>query len=142
MPVRTIVSFNGDFPFDGDPAGKELADFISSALRSMGIEHTGPDEREGWAWDIYSQAGTVQVECIIGFMDDGPRQWLVTTHGHLPLLSRIFGGNGEQQRENALRQFCQAIDRGIKRDPRFNTVRWYVQKDFDKDHGATWSDTP
>jgi hypothetical protein len=142
MPLRTHVSFKADFPIDGQPAGRELADFISSALHSAEIEHTGPEEREGWAWDIRSRAGKVQVECIVGFVDDDPRQWLITTSGHLPLLAKLFGGRGEQVREAALRPFCEAIDRAVKSDTRFSTIRWYTKKDFDTDYGDTWGVAP
>lgn len=141
MPLRTFVSFKADFPTDGQPAGKKLADFILTALRVAGIEHTGPEDREGWAWDIYCKAGKIQIECIIGFMDDDPREWLITTYGHGPLLLRLFGGGGKA-RETALRPFCEAIDSAIKQDDRFSSIRWYLQKDWDALHSDTWGEIP
>jgi hypothetical protein len=142
MPLHSFVSFKAAFPVDGEPAGKELADFISSALRSAGIEHTNPEEREGWAWNIFSQAGKVKIESIIGFVDDEPLQWLITSYGHLPFLNKLFSGGGGQVREAALRPFCEAIDSAIKSDTRFSEIRWYTEKDFNTDNGDTWNEVP
>jgi hypothetical protein len=53
--TRSLVSFEADeasFPTGGVPAGRELAAFVSDALEAGGIDHDGPGEREGWAWDM------------------------------------------------------------------------------------------
>lgn len=35
--LRTFVSFEADFPTDGHPAGRELADFVANAIRKQGM---------------------------------------------------------------------------------------------------------
>ena len=137
MGVRSFVSFEADFPRDGEPPGEELARFVSDALRAAGVTHDAPHEREGWAWDIHSD----RVDCIIGLVDDGPREWLITNHGELPLLRRVSRTAREEQ-EEALRRWCEAIDAALKADGRFRTIRWYDAAAFDRDHGDTWGDEP
>jgi hypothetical protein len=80
MSLRSFVSFEADFPTDGQPPGKELADFIASAIRDKSVGCTGPEEREGWAWQIFWQAGSIQLGSIIGFADDAPA---AVAHHHL-----------------------------------------------------------
>jgi hypothetical protein len=141
MSLRTFVSFKAAFPTDGQPAGKELADFIAAALADAGIVYTGPVNREDWAWEIHSQVGEIDLEMIVGYVDDDPRDWLITQTAHLPILARLFGGSLEK-RTAALRPLCNAIDSAIKSDSRFSEIRWYLQRDFEKDHGDTWADSP
>ena len=140
--LRSFVSFEADFPTNGQPPGKELADFIASALRDKSVGCTGPEEREGWAWQVFWQAGSIQLESIIGFADDAPRQWLITTYAHVPFLRKIFVVGIQREREKNLRQFCEVIDGVLKDDGRFATIRWYTQHDFDGDYGDTWGEAP
>lgn len=141
MSLRTFASFRANFPIDGDVPGKELADFVAAALAKSGIVHNGVNERDGWAWEIKSIAGETAIECIVGYSDDGPRQWQIHTYGHLGLLNRLFGlGMGE--RDASLKAFCEAIDGAIKSDDRFRDIRWYEEGQFGKDYGATWADSP
>jgi hypothetical protein len=142
MSLRSFVSFEADFSTDGQPPGKELADFIASALREKSLGCTGPAEREGWAWEVFWRAGNIQVESIIGFADDAPRQWLITTYSHVSFLRKIFIAGIEQEREKTLRQFCEAIDNALQDDGRFATIRWYTQQEFDGDYGDTWGEAP
>ena len=140
MTLRTLVSFEADFPTEGSPPGSELAEFIAGALRSAGQDVTEPGNREGWAWEIQRSAGKAVINSIIGFSDDGPRQWQIHTYLHKPFLQRVFGNNNSNDGE--LSTYCHTIHRAIKDDPRFRNIRWYEQVAFDKDYGETWSDTP
>ena len=138
-----IVSFKTRFPPEGSPPGRQLADFIVQSLEDASIKPLALSEREGWAWTISAQDGQVRIESIIGYIDDGPRQWLITNAARVPLLSKIWKGRTTaEQKEAALRQYCEALHRAIKNDPRFHTIRWYAQESFDSDHGDTWGEAP
>jgi hypothetical protein len=140
MAPRTLVSFEAKFPTEGSPPGRELAECIVEALRSAGHDVTEPGNREDWAWEIQRSAGNAIINSIIGFSDDGPRQWQIHTYLHKPFLQRVFGSKGADQED--LRTYCQAIHAAIKDDPRFHNIRWYDQDVFDKDYGASWSSNP
>jgi hypothetical protein len=143
MALRSFVSFEADFPVNGRPAGREMADFVSSVLAGAGLEHDTPQEREGWAWTILSQQEFTQVEMIVGLADDGPRQWLITMDGHFSLARGLaIGEKADEEREMPLRPICLALDQAFQRDRRFREIRWYTQEEYDDNHGATWSRTP
>ncbi len=141
MTLRTFVSFEADFPTDGSPAGRELAEFVAHVLRSDGQAISGPTNREDWAWDIRCKVDKTVLNSIVGFSDDGPRQWQIHTHRHRPVLQRFFGG-GNASQEKLLGSYCSKIHNAIKHDSRFRNIRWYEQVMFEKDHGDTWADAP
>jgi hypothetical protein len=140
MALGTFVSVEADFPTWGMPPGRELAGFISSVLTRAAIPHSAPEELKGWAWTIRSQSGHTRIESIIGFSDDGPRQWQIHTYGYLGILDRLLRRGAADP--EALRGFCEAIDRAIKSDGRFRTIRWYEQETYETDFGDTWDDAP
>jgi hypothetical protein len=139
--LRTFVSFEADFPTDGHPAGRELADFLADAIRKQGFAVLAPRNREDWAWDITYRTKNVSVETIVGFSDDGPRQWQIHNYAPLPFFQRLIRRD-DHYRQTLLRSYCEAIDNAIKRDGRFRTIRWYDAGAFDKDHGKTWGEAP
>jgi len=74
---RSFVSFQVDrsrFPTTGQPPGAELAEWVSKALDGAGLAHEGPNDREGWAWELYRGEGKVTIVSIVGFSEDGPRR--------------------------------------------------------------------
>lgn len=135
------MSFEADFPTSGEPPGRELAEFVSDALKAAGVTSEAPSEREGWAWDIISGANGLTIECIVGFSDDPPRQWQIHTYAHLSAWKR-FSRAAETRRGELLKQWTEAIDEAIKTDPRFRSIRWYDERQFAEDHGETHFATP
>jgi hypothetical protein len=139
--MRTFVSFEADFPTGGTPAGRELAEFIAQALRSSGQAVGGPTNREDWAWDIHSESCKPPINSIVGYSDDGPRQWQIHTYIRRPFFHRLFRGKNASHDEQ-LFAYCSTIHKVIMTDDRFRSIRWYEQTVFDKDHGDTWGDAP
>ena len=147
MTVRTFVSFEVDelaFPAGGEriPPGRELAEFVSHALRRAGVNHDGPVERESWAWELRAIDGDVRVECIVGLTDDPPMQWHIHTYGYVPALRRWFSRDASTHRERVLTRWCEAIHDSLMRDGRIRNIRWYDQTSFERDHGETWAERP
>ena len=121
-----------------DPPGRELATFIADALRRQGFDVIGPDDREGWAWDMTCRLPNVRIDCIIGAVDDRPRQWLVTTAPRVSLVDRLRG----RKHLNVQTGFYESLDQILKTDGRFHAIRWYFQADFDRDYGESWAEGP
>ncbi len=147
MAVRTFVSFEADdaaFPPDVEdaPPGRELAKFVSDALRRAGPDHEGPEELEGWAWDMHAQESDVSVACVVGLTDDPPMQWQIHTYGRIPRLRRWLTSHAVNQQEEVLARWCEAIDAALKADGRFRSIRWYAPVEFERDHRKTWAETP
>lgn len=105
MALRTFVQFVASFPTDraddDAPAGEELARFVVAQLKSNGFDVRGPEEREGWAWDITSTVDGVVIDTIVGLVDDmesvPPRQWLVTNDAGIFRFG--IGSSGRQPQD-------------------------------------------
>jgi hypothetical protein len=147
---RTRVSFEAPgqtFPVDrnesDDPPGREIAELVSASLRSNGIEHQGPEERGGWAWDLHASSEHASVECIVGLVDDSPIQWLIVTD--INPRGR-FRRRARDETEAAAASLGDAWVRSIEEvcsGPHgWTNVRWYYKEDFDRDYGKTWSPAP
>lgn len=147
--LHTIVGFVADFPVKNDgvePAGKELAQFVHAQLTKIGLATSLPENHEGWAWEMVTRDGDLEVVSIVGLVDDmqgtPPRQWLVTNDCGVPLLKKLFGrADFEVKRESLLRRLCEALHAGMRGDSRFSHVTWYDQHTFDKP-GDVPSDKP
>lgn len=143
---RSFVSFEADrtrFPTAGEPPGAEIATWLSEALHAALLRHEGPEEREGWGWELYCHRDKVTIVSIVGLSEDGARQWQVHTYAEIPVRRRLFTRRATaREREDALRPWCIAIDQALKRDGAFRTIRWYDPEVFDRDHGETWSGEP
>lgn len=149
MP-RTVVSFEApeeSFPTsrggDDAPPGHEIAALLSEALSRNGIEHEGPIDRGGWAWDVTGLSEHASVESTIGLVDDAPIQWLIVTTFR---ARRRFGKRARVETEEAaasvLNLWIRSILEVTDSSHGIATVRWYDQKDFDADHGDIWAPTP
>lgn len=140
MSVRTFVGFVADFPIKhdgGDPAGKELADFVAQHLVQAGFTVDGPSDREGWAWDLYTKEDELEIMTIVGFVDDmeatPPRQWLITSDCELGFFKRLFRTKTLiERRDQFLRTFCETLHGIISVDDRFSHITWYNKETFDK----------
>jgi hypothetical protein len=141
MSLRTYVGFVADFPADrgedDSPAGKELADFVATRLRDDGIDVEGPEEREGWAWDLTATSNGTRIDTIVGLVDDWtstpPRQWLITNEPTAGFWSRIFGSKTRvDERHQTLRHYCEALHAALIGDRRFSHILWYNKDTFDE----------
>ncbi|SFH94672.1 hypothetical protein [Planctomicrobium piriforme] len=141
MALRTYVGFVAHFPVDisrdDEPPGKELANFVATLLKGAGIRAHGPDEPEGWAWNIFAGIDGITVDTLVGLVDDldatPPRQWLITNDSDLSIWNRLFGSRDARlEHENALRRYCEILHAAFTADPRFSHIRWYDKKTFDK----------
>jgi len=144
--MRSFVSFKTDFSNDTkaeDTPGQELAQYLCEGLCSAGFEVKGPQNREDWAWDFLLSKEAYQIESIVGYVDDDPIQWLITTHLHLSFWKKLFGGASIKTKAGKnLRSYCQAIHQLLSSDNRFRSVRWYEQQDFDQNLTDKWEPSP
>lgn len=141
MTPRTFVAFVADFPTarggDDSPAGRELAGFVATQLGNFGIDVRGPNEREGWAWDITASLNGTSIATIVGLVDDmdstPPRQWLITNDFEPSFWNRLLGSSKKRmQREIELRRYCETLHAALSADPRFSQIYWYNKMTFDK----------
>jgi len=143
--MKTIVSFNSEFPTVSKnemPVGFELSQYIHQAFIKFGYEILEPNNREGWAWDFVVQKDGFQIEAILGYVNDDSLQWLITTHAHLSLISKLLNRKVSKEKSTLeLNHFCTLIN-DILSSEKFNHIRWYTQDSFDSNELDKWSSSP
>jgi len=143
--MKTIVSFNSDFPTVSEnemPVGLELSQYIYKALTKAGYQIVGPNDREGWAWDFVVQKEGYQIEAILGYVSDNQLQWLITTHAHFSLINKVFGRKVAMEKSKLeMSDFCGVINDSLS-DEKFSHIRWYAQDSFDNNELDKWSSSP
>lgn len=142
--MRTFVSFESDFSCegkDGNPPGQEIAQYFYEGLKGAGFQVSKPKNREDWAWDFLLNKNGYQIESIIGYVNDSPIQWLITTHLHFTFWKKLFANSVRVEAESELRNYCQKIHE-LLFDSRFRSIRWYNQMDFDQNETDKWAASP
>lgn len=139
--IRNLVSFRADFPEDTDPSYPEgivLAEYLVEQLQTAGYTCTEPDNYEDFAWwfDCKSKGRTFFM--LVGLLDDGPRQWLLTADSTLGFISRLRRINDRSEHQ----ELCLAVHRVLESDTHFSEVRWYTASGWDNDADTLWSDEP
>jgi hypothetical protein len=142
--MRTFVSFESDFSHEGEegrPPGLELAQYLYQGLRKAGFQINDPQNREDWAWDFILDKNDYQIETVVGYVNDSPIQWLITTYVHVSFWKKLFMSSVKMQAESELKSYCQVIH-GLLSGGEFRAVRWYEQIDFDQNATDKWAASP
>ena len=139
-PPRTRVTFSGGFPSERrgpDPPGFELAEWVASRLRERGFEAGVPSNEDDYAYAFECRAAKERYWVTVGFMDDGPREWLICFDPRFGLLQRLLGHAGGA----AQRDLGSALNEALKSTERVTDVRWYTNDEWDG-KGELWSQAP
>jgi hypothetical protein len=141
MGLRTFVSFEASAPKDGDPAGGELAGAVAAALRERGLEVSGPQEHESWAWAFGSSFDGGDIFSLLALTDDPPLEWQVHSYARRG-RPRLLGGAKTDVLEARITEWVKSVDAALRALDGVRSIRWYDQSTFDADHGETWFEAP
>ena len=146
MEKRSIVSLKGPYSAVASgksPAASDLAADFASWMRDSGLSVHGPDENEGYSWSVVTLAGNANVQSLIGYVGDDPQQFLITNHASVGLLQGLFNRSAKQAEADALLAVvCAIVHKKLSDAVEVSDVRWYLQHEFDSDHGETWAPQP
>jgi hypothetical protein len=140
--MRTHVSFEAGFPEKvtaAGPRGAEIARILQQGLARAGHLTDTPENHDDFAWELECRVGSQRFLVLVGFCgDEGGRQWLVFSKPAPRFLRGLFGGSGEGEHV-ALSCAIHAI---LTADPRFRTVRWYTEHEWNHAPDKSWSELP
>ncbi|SRR5258708_32085840 len=121
--MHDSVTFRSTVPVDLDrfPPGEELANCIAEKLTCAGLVTKVVDNYEDFAWWIESQADQRMPWVLLGYIGDGPSEWLVTINSSVSWLGRLFGRSDSAGR----RLFADSLHALLTGDPHFTEVRWH-----------------
>ena len=146
MKKRSIVSLKGPYSTEASgesPAASDLAASFAAWLRGAGLSVEGPNENEGYSWSVLTSAGNAKVQSLIGFVGDDPQQFLITNHTSLGFLQGLFNRSATQAEADALLAVvCAIVHKHLSGATGVSDVRWYIQEEFDSNHGETWAPQP
>ena len=108
VALRTLVSFEGNFPKTTTVPGREIAELLTERLRAAGFEVADPEKLTGYAWLVGGRFPAGQVASLVGLTDDPPIEWQV--HTYPPRIRpRWLGGPRRDELQATVRTWCQAI---------------------------------
>jgi hypothetical protein len=139
--MLTHVSFEADIPADGG-TGAARADPLARALlarlerRGLRVERlaAGLD----YAADFRVYFGDRGFYGVLGPVDDGVRQWLLSFDSQLPAWRRWFGATDNAELSRVLR----AAHETLTDIPGVRSIRWYTPRDWNEAPDDRWSPDP
>lgn len=130
--MRTHVSFqkvSQTSPDETPPFGRDVAEALVCSLGQHGLGPIALDELD-YAFTFHCKIGGRKFYVMIGLVDDGVRQWLVSTDSTIGWLGRLFGAKDVEEHV----QLVKAIDDSLRSDPSVSSIRWYTAQ--------AWNNSP
>lgn len=138
--MRTYVSFQSDSSSltSGEvPPGRDLAQWLINGLQQLGVtcnESGGLD----YAHDFFANVCGQQFYVMVGLVDDGVRQWLVSTDSTMGFIRRLFGVSDA----DGHLQLVEHIDAVLYGGGAISSIRWYTPIEWNETPDETWSEHP
>ena len=122
--MRGNVTFRCSLPIDFDkhPPGKQLAEWLAARLSEGGLVTRVIDNYEDFAWWIESESDLRMPWALLGYIDDGPAEWLLQINSSIGWLGRLIGQSDEAGR----RLFSKRLQAVLVGEPAISDVRWHV----------------
>jgi hypothetical protein len=137
--MRTHVSFQRpSTTLDGEPPfGGDIAHALAPSFETQGIHTTNMDSLD-YAYFFYAPSDTRRCYVMIGLVDDGVRQWLISVDVKRGLLARLFG----KPDTDSVRTVVDAIHHFLSADEAVSSNRWYTADDWNHRREDAWVTAP
>ena len=147
--MRTHVTFQADFAKDagpGQPAGRDLAQYLASQLGAAGFVASTPEVHEGYAYTFDCRRAQHTFMVFVALVDDGVQEWLVYAEPKVSVVGRWLRKVGIGPARNTdpplLHDLCMAIHQCLHDSPRFRSIRWYTTAGWDTHPDTDWTRAP
>jgi hypothetical protein len=122
---------------DGPDAARDLAGLITEGLAEAGFGCTETEDLD-YAHAFRTVIGRRNFFLMIGEVDDGVRQWLVSTKSELGIFAYLMGSRDYQEYE-VLVGVLHDVLRSI---PGLEDLRWYSLEDYNERPDDSWTSSP
>ena len=134
--MRGNVTFRCKLPMDLDthPPGEELAIYIADKMTQAGLKTRVVDNYEDFAWWLESESELRMPWALLGYVEDGPAEWLIQINSGVSWIGRLFGCSetvGQQV-------FADQLHAVLSGEDNFSDIRWHVGHWSD----SGWSSSP
>jgi hypothetical protein len=121
---------------DADP-GRALTGLIADGLVEAGFGCTEIEDLD-YAHAFRTVIGRRNFFLMIGEVDDGVRQWLVSTKSELGIFAYLMGSRDYQEYE----VLVGVLHNVLTSIPGLTDLRWYTLKDYNERPDESWADSP
>ena len=120
------------------PTGRQaVASRLVEGLRAAGYECNQPSDI-GYAETFRCMVDDQDFSIVVGLMDDGVREWLVSTNSRLKYWQRLWKSPDTESH----RKLAKAVHLVLKADPFLTELRWYTSEDFAQSPDDRWKPHP
>lgn len=98
------------------------------------LKTTVIDNYEDFAWWIESESEIRMPWALLGYVGDGPVEWLLQVKSNVGWFARLLGRSDVEGR----RVFCDNLQAVLTSEPAFSEIRWHLD-DWSK---PGWANTP
>ena len=133
MHTQATFRWSSETP---DPA-QTLAGLIGEGLADAGFASTEIEDLE-YAHAFRTVVGRRNFFLMIGKVDDGVRQWLLSTKSELGIFAYLMGSRDYQEYEvlvGVLHDVLSAV-------PGLTDLRWYTLNDYNERPDTDWANSP
>jgi hypothetical protein len=122
--MKTNVTFQTTIPVDMEsyPFGEELARELLERMVRAGIPAHGLDNYNDFGWIIETSPKLSCPYVLLGYVGDGPFQWLLQIHPRIGFFARLFGKSDPTQ----LDHLAETLHRILAQSDDFSDIRWHA----------------
>jgi len=134
--VRHNVTFRSTIPIDvaEQPIGCPVAELIGARLRESGISVSQPENYQDFAWLLEQSDNPKGAYLLVGYVGDGPFEWLAQVHSSIGWLGRRLGRSDTSECD----QIAESLQQVLVSSREFSEVRWH-EGEFAE---SGWTPTP
>lgn len=137
--MKTHVSFKRDsvtLNNESQPFGEDIATAMVSSFADQGLGDGLLDSLD-YAFTFVAPASTRSCYVMLGLVDDGPRQWLISCNPCRGILDWLTRRNYDDD----IRSVVNAIQCYLTNDDGVTEIRWYSASDWNQQQ-EEWSPSP
>ena len=138
--MKTQVSFQRDsstLGSDSPPYGRDIVDWLIEGLRQRGVA-CDQDGGLEYAFDFHAAVGKHSFYVMLGLVNDGVRQWLISTNSNVGFIGRLLRLTDAHEHL----ELVNHIDSLLQNDDGISSIRWYTLDEWNIAPDDTWGEHP
>ncbi len=134
---KVVLYPEASFAYTQPTSRAALASLLHDGLEAAGHECTLPVDID-YAVNFRCTVDSQDFSILVGQVDDGIREWLVSTASGLRYWHRLWKTSDTESH----RKLTVAVHRLLKADPLIKDLRWYTTEDWDQSPDESWKGHP
>ena len=133
--MRTQATFR--WASEGPDAARTLTGLVAAGLAQAGFGRTDVEDLD-YAYAFRTMVVRRNFLLMVGEVDDGVRQWLVSTKSELGVFAYLMGSRDHEE----YRVLAGALHDLLSALPGLTDLRWYTLSDYNERPDESWASSP